>query len=334
MWYTKFGPMGDVVLSSRVRLARNIKDIPFGVKMTSEQEGEVIKRCRGALSELKCIELNSMSEAERKALAECHLISPEMAECQHLSALLLNEDCSTSIMLNEEDHIRIQCMASGFDLDMCMKAADSIDDKLEGTVDYGFDEDFGYLTCCPTNVGTGMRASVMVHLPALTASGRMENIIRSLSKLGVVVRGIYGEGSRAFGNIYQISNQVTLGVSEEETLEKLKNITLEVVEKEREISRKVYETDKYRFEDKIMRSYGTLTNARILSSDEAMNLFSDVRWGVNMGIIKNVNLDALSEVVYETLPANMMKKYNLSDPLERDLKRAEIFRERIESKTV
>lgn len=329
MWYTKFGPSGDVVLSSRVRLARNIKDIPFGKKMKPEQEEEVLKRCRQGLPKMKYIDMNSMSEAERKALAECHLISPEMAECRDNCGILLSDDCRTSIMLNEEDHIRIQCMEPGFDLDACMRAADEYDDELEKTVDYGFDEKFGYLTCCPTNVGTGMRASVMVHLPALTASGRMENIIRSLSKLGIVVRGIYGEGSRAFGNIYQISNQVTLGVSEDETLEKLKNVTIEVVEKERELSRKMYESDKYRFEDKVMRSYGILTSARVLPSEEAMNLFSDVRWGVNMGIIKNVNLEKLSEVLYETLPANMMKKYNLSDPLERDLKRAEIFREKV-----
>lgn len=329
MWYTKFGPSGDVVLSSRVRLARNIKNIPFGAKMNTDNEKDVIEKCRNALNRLKFIDLPSMPESDRKALTECHLISPEMAQCKHLCALLLSDDCSTSVMLNEEDHIRIQCMAPGFDLDACMKAADEVDDELESAVDYGFDERFGYLTCCPTNVGTGMRASVMVHLPALTLSGRMENIIRSLSKLGITVRGIYGEGSRAFGNIYQISNQVTLGVSEDETLEKLKNVTLEVVEKERELSRKNYDADKYRFEDKVMRAYGTLTNARIIPSGEAMNLFSDVRWGINMGIIKNVNLEKLSEVLYETLPANMMKKYNLSDPLERDLKRAEIFRERL-----
>ncbi len=329
MWYTKFGASGDVVLSSRVRLARNIKEIPFGRKMKPEMAEEVIKQCRNALPQLKYIDMEAMTEADRKALAECHLISPEMAQCRYKSGILMNEDCRTSIMLNEEDHIRIQCMEPGLALDECFRVADKIDDELEKSVDYGFDERFGYLTCCPTNVGTGMRASVMVHLPALTAGGRMENIIRSLSKLGLAVRGIYGEGSCAFGNIYQISNQVTLGVSEEETLEKLKSVVFEVIEKERALSRKIYETDKYRFEDRVMRSYGILTNARILTSEEAMNLFSDVRWGVNMGIIKNVNLEKLSSVLYETLPANMMKKYNLSDPNERDLKRAEIFRERV-----
>lgn len=327
MWYTEFGQSGDVVLSSRVRLARNISDIPFGAVMTEEHQKEVIKRCREALPSLKYIELESMSDADKKALAECHLISPDMAESKRHCGLLLNDDCTVSVMLNEEDHIRIQCMAPGFDLDTCLRKANETDDELESKVDYGFDENFGYLTCCPTNVGTGMRASVMVHLPGLTAGGKMENLIRSLSKLGIVVRGIYGEGSRAYGNIYQISNQVTLGVSEEETIEKLKQITTEVVEKEREISRSMYAADKLRFEDRVMRSYGILTNAKILTSNEAMNLFSDVRWGVNMGIIKNVNLEKLSEVLYDTLPANLMKKYNLSEPLERDLKRAEVFRE-------
>ena len=326
MWYTEFGKSGDVVLSSRVRLARNISDIPFGEGMTDEQREEVIKRCREALPKMKFADFAEMPDADKKALVECHLVSPDMAESKKKCGLLINDDCTVSVMLCEEDHIRIQAMSPGFDLDRCLEMANETDDEIEQTVDYGFDETFGYLTCCPTNVGTGLRASVMVHLPGLTAGGKMENLIRSLSKLGIVVRGIYGEGSRAAGNIYQISNQVTLGVSEEETIEKLKQVTMEVIEKERKISQSLYEANKFRFEDKVMRSYGILTNAKILTSNETMNLFSDVRWGVNMGIIKNVNLEKLSGALYETLPASLVKKYNLTEPTERDLKRAEIFR--------
>ncbi len=327
MWYTKFGPSGDIVLSSRVRLARNIDGIPFGTKISKAQETEVINLCRNALPDMRYIDFSILSKAERQALTECHLSSLDMIENSHQCGLLTNHDCTMSIMINEEDHIRIQAMAPGLDLDSCLKSANKLDDKLEQKVNYGFHKDFGYLTCCPTNVGTGMRASVMVHLPALSESGRMESIIRSISKLGLTVRGLYGEGSRAYGNIYQISNQVTLGTSEEEIIEKLNQITMDIIEKERTLGQNLYKQDKFRLEDKIMRSYGILTNARILSSGEAINLISDVRWGINLGIIKNINLETLSKGFYDTLPATITKNHNLFTPLERDLKRAEMLHE-------
>ena len=325
MWYTKFGPSGDVVLSSRVRLARNIESIPFGTKISKVQEAEVINLCKNALPDMKYIDFSIMSKTERQSLTECHLSSLDMIENSHQCGLLTNHDCTMSIMINEEDHIRIQAMAPGLNLDSCLKSANELDDRLEQKVNYGFHKGFGYLTCCPTNVGTGMRASVMVHLPALSESGRMESIIRSISKLGLTVRGLYGEGSRAYGNIYQISNQVTLGTSEEEIIEKLNQITVDIIEKEHTLSQNLYNQDKFRLEDKIMRSYGILTNARILSSGEAINLISDVRWGINLGIIKNIDLETLSKGFYDILPATITKNHNLTTPLERDLKRAEIL---------
>ncbi len=325
MWYTKFGPSGDVVLSSRIRLARNLRNIPFGSKMTKENQVEVIQKAKNALPEMTFVDFSAMSPVERQALTECHLTSPDMIENKKQCGILTNNDCTECIMLNEEDHIRIQTMTPGLDLDACLKKANRLDDLLEESVDYGFHQEFGYLTCCPTNAGTGMRASVMMHLPALTELGRMENIIRSLSKLGITVRGLYGEGSRAYGNIFQISNQVTLGSSEEEIIEKLSHLVNDIIEKEREAGRTLYARNKFQFEDKIMRSYGILTNARILSSTEAMNLFSDVRWGINLGIIKNINLETLSKVFYDTLPATIIKNCNVTTALERDLKRAEII---------
>lgn len=327
MWYTKFGPSGDIVLSSRVRLARNVDGIPFNSKISKAQETEIINLCKNALPNMKYIDFSIMSKTERQALTECHLASPAMIESSHQCGLLTNDDCTKSILLNEEDHIRIQALAPGLDLELCLKSANELDDRLEQKVNFGFHKDFGYLTCCPTNVGTGMRASVMLHLPALSESGRMENIIRSISKLGLTVRGFYGEGSGAYGNIYQISNQVTLGTSEEEIIEKLNQITMDIIEKERTLSQTLYNQNKFRLEDKIMRSYGILTNARILSSGESINLISDVRWGINLGIIKNINLEALSKGFYDTLPATLAKNYNLSTALERDLKRAEILSE-------
>ncbi len=329
MWYTKFGPSGDVVLSSRVRLARNIADIPFVSKMTPEHEVQVIERCKNAIPEMTYIDFSSMTKNEILSLSECHLVSPEMIENKHQCGIMTNSDCSECIMLNEEDHIRIQAMAPGLNLELCFENADRIDDRLEDSIDYGYHKDFGYLTACPTNAGTGMRASVMMHLPALTKLGKMESIIRSLSKVGVTVRGFYGEGSKAFGNIYQISNQVTLGVSEEDTIDKLNSLIADIIEKERTLGQNLYSRDKFAFEDKIMRSYGILTNARILSSGETVNLISDVRWGINLGIIKNIDLEKLSKIFYEVLPATITKNYNLTTALERDLKRAELVGEKL-----
>ena len=304
MWYTKTGKDGDVVLSSRVRLARNIKGIPFGSRMSDSQQTEVIDRCSKALSGLKFIDLGKMSDIEKKALIEKHLISDDILKNDRRKALLLNEDSSLSVMLGEEDHIRIQSMAAGFDLDKCLENANKIDDELESKVEYGYSEKFGYLTCCPTNVGTGMRASVMMQLTALVMSGKIESIISVLSKLGIAVRGIYGEGSKALGNIFQISNQVTLGVSEE-----------------------LYKENKFRFEDKIMRSLGILKNAVILTSEETMSLLSDVRLGINTGIIKNISLEDVNKTMYQVLPATIVKNYNLMAAEERDLKRAELVKE-------
>ncbi len=326
MWYTKSGAEGDVVLSSTVRLARNIKDIPFGIRMTKEQQSEVISRCTEALKELKYIDISSMSELDKSSLAEQHLISPDMIGEERQKGLLINGDSTASVMLGEEDHIRIQAMSAGFALDECLKKANELDDKLEESVEYGFSEKFGYLTCCPTNAGTGMRASVMLHLPALVISGRMESFTAALSKLGITVRGIYGEGSKAFGNIFQISNQVTLGVSEEEIVQKLKQVVGEIIENERKAAKELYEKNRYALENRVMRALGTLKYAVILTSSEAMGLISDVRLGINLGIIKNISLEKISEIMYQILPATLAKTNNIVSSGDRDIKRAEIAR--------
>ncbi len=332
MWYEKFGPSGDIVLSSRVRLARNIEKIPFGSKMCDNHRNEVIDRCRAALPDLKFIDLQNMNKVEKLALSECHLISPEMANSDEICGLLTNTACNLCIMLCEEDHIRIQAMCEGFDLEACLKSANEVDDKLDRAVPLAFDSRFGYLTCCPTNTGTGLRASVMLHLPALTESGSMDALIRSLSKLGLTVRGIYGEGSTALGNIYQISNQITLGLSEAETIRKLNQVVNEIVEKERNSSRSAFENSRFYLEDKVMRAKGLLTNARIMSSNEAMNLLSDVRWGITLGIIKDIDLETLSRALYQSLPANITKTYNSATATERDLKRCDVFRSMLATK--
>ncbi len=331
MWYTECGRESDVVLSSRVRLARNIEGIPFPERATEEQQDKVIEICKNAVFDsdikLNYIDIGAMKDYEKQAIAECHIISPQMMDNSIKRALLLSDDSSVSVLVNEEDHLRIQCMAAGLELDKCFEKANRIDDSLEQTADFAFDSQFGYLTCCPTNVGTGMRASVMVHLPALTISGGINSVIDSLSQLGMTVRGIFGEGSKATGDIYQISNQTTLGESEENILERFEQIITEVIGKERELRTTIYNADKYHIEDKLMRSFGILTNAVILTSAEAMTRLSDVRFATELGIIKDMSLQKLNTAIYAVLPANIVKNYNLTDPTERDLKRAEIIKE-------
>lgn len=339
MWYNEYGKDGDVVLSTRVRLARNIKDIPFPPYAKEKQQQEVIDKCKDALlsrenkafeaMELKFIDLADMKPYEKQAIAECHLISPQMINEDRKRALILSGDSRISIMLNEEDHMRIQCMEAGFELDKCFDTANDLDDYIEESVDYAFDNDFGYLTCCPTNVGTGLRASVMVHLPGYVLTGKFNELANSLIQLGLTVRGIYGEGSEGLGNIFQISNQVTLGVLEEDIIERLKQIVSEVVSNERELRQLLHKNDKYRIEDKVMRSYGTLRSAVVMTSKEAMKRLSDVRLGVALGIIKDVKYETLNEITYLSLPANIVKNYNTTNEFSRDLKRAEIIKERM-----
>ena len=220
-------------------------------------------------------------------------------------------------------------MEPGFEIDKCFDTANKIDDHIEESLDYAFDKDFGYLTCCPTNAGTGLRASVMVHLPGYVLTGKFNELAASLSQLGLTVRGIFGEGSKGLGNIFQISNQLTLGVLEEDITERLNQIVSEVVSNERELRRLLYKNDKYKLEDRIMRSYGILKNAVIMSSDEAMKRLSDIRLGVSLEIIKDIKYETLNEITYSILPANIIKNYNTANEFSRDLKRGEIIKERM-----
>lgn len=331
MWYTESGNDSDVVLSSRIRLARNFTGIPFPLKADANQQAEVIEKCKRAAEDsgmgLNFVALNSMKDYEKQALAECHLISPQMMDNSINRGLLLNDNNSICILINEEDHMRIQCMEAGFDIKKCFDAANEADNAIEKSVDYAFDGEFGYLTCCPTNLGTGMRASVMVHLPALTLTRNINSIIDSLSQLGMTVRGIFGEGSKSTGNIYQISNQETLGETEENIIDRFEQIISEVIQKEREMRNQLIKTGGFRLKDKLMRSFGILTNAVIISSDEAMTRLSDVRFAVELGIINTVDYKMLNTALYSILPANIIKSHNIMDAADRDLKRAELIKE-------
>jgi protein arginine kinase len=337
-WMKKDGPDSDIVLSSRIRLARNINQFVYPIIATSEQSQEVLKvikdaygeRTYGEIGALELLKIDDLKSIEKRVLVEKHLISPALVDESKSGAVLLSEDESISIMINEEDHLRIQCLFSGFQLNEALKRANGIDDWLEEKLDYAFDEKRGYLTSCPTNVGTGMRASVMMHLPALVLTQRINRIIPAINQLGLVVRGIYGEGSEAQGNIFQISNQITLGKSEEDIVEDLRDVVLQLIEQERLARNSLYESSKLQLEDRVFRSYGILAYSRVIQSKEATKCLSDVRLGIDLGIINGVSRSILNELMILTQPG-FLQQYagqNL-DPNERDIRRATLIRERI-----
>jgi len=335
IWYKEKNDDG-IIVSTRVRLARNLSKFPFpnaisqeGAKMCSGEIKKAIFESNSTLAnEFDAFDMSSISDMEKTVLAEKHLISRELLGKNEACALIAkNEDMS--IMLMEEDHIRIQVILGGYRLDEAYDAASRVDDVIDENVQYAFDADFGYLTSCPTNTGTGLRASVMMHLPALTMTDNMSRIISSASNFGIAVRGMYGKGSKAYGCLYQISNQVTLGLSEKEIIDKVKNIVNQIAEHEKDARKKLLENNRVYLEDKLYRAYGTLKYARSVTSKEAKALISDVMMGKNMGIINDVD-ENLLELLIMTEPAGIeeIEKKQLS-PEQRDIKRAQIIRDRM-----
>lgn len=330
-------PETDVVISSRVRLARNLKDYPFPFRMEKEQGAEVLGKVRDSIlgsdpsaKKYKFLDVKKINPIDKQSLVEKHLISPDLAESQRESGIILSNDEKISIMINEEDHLRIQCIFPGMQIENAWKLCSNIDNLLEEKMDFAFDDRYGYLTCCPTNLGTGIRASVMLHLPALVMTGYIKGVLEACGKLGVAVRGLYGENSEASGNMFQVSNQVTLGHTEEEVIAHIKNVAYQIIEQERMLRTELYKQGAVRFEDKVFRSFGLLSNVRIISTEESLKLLSDVRLGVDMGIIKQVSLDVLNEIMLLVQPANLQKLAGkILSPDERDIKRAEIIRERL-----
>ena len=331
-------PESDVVISSRVRLARNIGSFPFPPRMNHEQSIEVITKVResftgssdAVLNSLEFIEIQKLNAIDKQILVEKHLISPDMIDNRMDRAVLISADERISIMINEEDHIRMQCIFYGMQLNNAWQLCRRIDEQLEEKLEFAFDGSFGYLTCCPTNIGTGIRASVMLHLPALTMTGYIKNILEACGKLGLVVRGIYGENSEASGNIYQVSNQLTLGHTEEEIISNINNVAAQIVEQENVLRAELYKQNPYKFEDRIFRSLGTLLNARIISTEESLNLISDIRLGTDMKIINGTNSDMLHEIMLFIQPAYLQKLTGKTlTPDERDIRRAELIRSKL-----
>ncbi|AKL97089.1 arginine kinase [Clostridium aceticum] len=331
----KVGPEADIVISSRVRIARNVEGIPFPHSLNDHRAQEVVDKVHHGIVEgnsrlkddFQLISMKSISELDRMNYVEKHLISPDLVKNAAIGNMLLNSEETISIMIHEEDHIRIQCLLPGLQLEKAWDTADKIDDLLEEKIDYAFDEGLGYLTACPTNLGTGVRASVMMHLPALGLTRYIQGVLRAASQIGLDVRGIYGEGTEFLGSLYQISNQVTLGVTEKEIVGNLHDVTLQIIEKERAARHSLLATKRIELEDKVFRSFGILKNARKVSAHEAMQLISDVKLGVSLGLIQEVQLEKLNRLIMMIQPGYLQKYFNrMLATDERDIQRAELVR--------
>lgn len=328
-WFEPIGQTNAIAVSTRIRLARNIKGIPFPSKMTPEQFNTVNDLVRSAIAKsdlpiakkLKYISMNNVPEIERFAMVERHTISERFALNYQNRAIIISDDESVCIMLGEEDHIRIQVLLTGLQFEKAYEIADTIDNILCSGLNIAFDSRIGFLTECPTNLGTGLRASIMLHLPVLEDRRELRTLTESISKLGLTVRGMYGEGTKALASLYQISNQVTLGISEENAIDNLKIIADQLIQKEGEYRKKL---NTLKIEDRCMRSYGILKNARILTSAELLSRASDVLLGVSLGVVK-CDVPPM-KIIVESQPYMLMKKVGEMSPESRDIERATMVR--------
>ena len=329
-WYTTHAPEDDIAVSTRIRLARNLSGLPFPARMTPEQRRELNLKVKNAVLQsntpfaksLKYIDMADVPQTEIAAMVERHIISPEFAEENADRAIIISADESISIMIGEEDHVRIQVILGGLQLEKAYDTAEQLDSLLYNELHFAFDRSLGFLTECPTNLGTGLRASVMLHLPVTESNGEISSIAETVGKIGFTVRGMYGEGTKASASMYQVSNQITLGISEKNAIDNLKIITAQLIDKERKVRNGL---NKIKLEDMCFRALGTLQNSRILSSKEMMDLLSRIKLGISMGIIKTDVLPI--KLFIEGQPNMLMKKYGQLEPEERDIYRAAFIRD-------
>jgi len=336
-WTSGQGPLSDIVISSRIRLARNVEGIPFSPRAEQDELKKIFVLSRQAIEEDSLFKdsnlllLDELTPLESQFLVEKHLISIYHAREKHLyRGCVFNQKETLSIMINEEDHFRIQYLLPGLQLSNIWKLINKVDGEIEKKVTYAFSEKEGYLTSCPTNVGTGMRASIMLHLPALVMINGINDMLKAISKIGYVVRGFYGEGTEVMGNLFQVSNQITLGLSEEEIIDNLEKVNQQIINKEQKVRKDLLSNSKNQLEDQAWRAYGTLSSARIISSAEAMELLSKLRFGVELGIIPFLNLGTLNKLMLLIQPAylQMLAGKDL-DPFKRDLQRAMLIRNKL-----
>ena len=327
------GPECDAAISSRVRIARNFSDFPFPGRLNAEGRKKVIELVRGAAAGKRSydfIDFSALSAAQTSALMEKRVISLDFIKSPAEKELVADVENGLYVMVNEEDHLRIQSIKPGFAIYEAYGEANKFDNLADENLSYAYDENFGYLTQCPTNLGTGMRVSVMLHLPALTLNRMIQNIAADLSKLGLTIRGFYGEGTEVGGDLYQISNNITLGISEEQTLDKIKPVVEKIIELERAGRNEIYKSSKDLITDKIKRAYGIIKNAHIISSSEFLSLYSMIRLGITYGIIKDIDYKTLDMLLVKVMPANLTLQFANSDDkttANRDILRAEYIHE-------
>jgi len=335
-WLRGEGPHHQVVVSSRVRLARNLRQRPFPGWAKKAERTQILEQIKPQVEQLPEMQdsfsehLQDLSALEKQVLVERHLISREHAAKNVGSAVVMNRKQTLSIMINEEDHLRMQSIRSGLQLKSAFRLVDKVDSTLEAKLDIAYDENLGYLTACPTNVGTGMRASAMLHLPGLVLSDLINQVIQAVNKIGLAVRGLYGEGTEAMGNLFQISNQTTLGEKEEEIIARLTKVIETIIEKEHDARQVLIQKKSDTLSDQIGRAYGVLTYAHAMTSKEALNLLSVMKLGVDLGAFPEDRRLPIDELFIETQPAHLQKasqqKLNAE---ERDFLRAQIIRDRL-----
>jgi protein arginine kinase len=332
-WLRGSGPESDIVMSSRIRLARNLADYPFISRASPADRGEIERTLRERIdraqlpASLWYVDVNKLPGLDRQFLVERQLISREHAESEGARSVAIDRQEQASLMINEEDHLRIQVMQSGLDLAKAWESISRIDDLLGEQVTFAFGDRLGYLTACPTNVGTGMRVSVLVHLPALVITRQIEKVFRSLQKISLAVRGLYGEGTQAMGDFYQISNQITLGRSEADLVRQVGDIVPVIIDYERQARDFLVRESQENLHDRVSRAYGILRTAQTISSEETMHLLSSVRMGVNLGLIKGLAIPQVNELFIHTQPAHLQKLRGATlSSADRNIERARYLR--------
>ena len=333
-WLRGTGTDADIVVSCRIRLARNVPDVPFISRCTLEQKAELADVLRAKVLDAdvgegaRYLSLEGIGEIDLLFLVERHLISKEHADGKGERGVVFDVRETASVMVNEEDHLRIQAFRSGFHIEELWAGIDALDNRIGEHVQYAFSEQLGYLTACPTNVGTGMRASVMLHLPALGITNQIDQVVHAVQKMGLAVRGLYGEGTQASGSLYQVSNQMTLGKSELEIIANIASTVPTIVTMERKARQALMEQSREQLEDKVWRALGLLRSARAISSGETIEHLSHLRLGVNLGLVDRLDMGTINQLFILTLPAHLQKiEGRVLEPKQRDIVRANFIRE-------
>ena len=334
-WYTEKGDMQDVVISTRVRFARNLTDYPFPARLDEKGASQIIDSVEKSLPGYSCERFGSTDKGKLRSYMEMHFVSPEFSASDRTRALFSGENDHVKIMVCEEDHLRIQSIVAGFAPELAYEYASKADDLICGQLNIAYSEKYGYLTACPTNLGIAMRVSAMLCLPALTLKNLLPSYEQAMSKMGITIRGLYGEGSKASGCLYQISNRASLGIGEGEILKLITDVVKKLVEAERKARQSIFELKSIALTDRIARSIGLLKNAHVLSSAEFNGGFADIKLGLSLGLISEINDEKMSEMLVAVQPATLsMTREGLDDDTARDVARAKLVRDMLSSASV